>query len=98
MAYLIQEKRQKARKDYNCDASLFISGGYEQNLRDLTGVGLNFSEWRCLINARNKEYKIKKGEQYLNQTIKDDSGDLRTFRCIEGVHKICVKFDLYPDE
>ena len=79
-----------ARKDYDCDASIWIYSG------DITGEYYTFSELRQIVKAKRDGWKIKKGQKYIKQTLKD-GGELFTFRAREDMHKICVDNDIYRD-
>ena len=81
MADLIQELRPKARKDYICEASVWIN-----ELGDLRDYTFTFSEWRAVINARDNNFDIKKGDIYIRQCI-SDGGELRTFKAIPEIHE-----------
>lgn len=87
---IIHESRPKARKDYRCDACTFL---FEI---DPCELGLTFSEKREVVKARQKRYKILKGEIYVRQFNKD-GGDTWTFRAIPAIHDICIKHDLYAE-
>lgn len=94
MEQLIRERvTKRCRKDYYCEATewAFVGCG----LRDFNGMGLSISEWRALIEAKNSNGKISKGEPLLRQTLVDN-GELRTFVAKPEIHAICVKYNLYP--
>jgi hypothetical protein len=78
-----------ARKEYPCDASDWIL----QDMSNLNGE-LSFSEWRQVVKAKRKRWKIRPGERYVKQVNKTD-GELFTFRAIPEIHEICLKLDLY---
>ena len=85
---IIHESRPIARKNYHCDACNFL---FEF---DPCELGLTFAEKREVVKARQKRYKILKGERYIRQFNKD-GGDAWTFRAIPAIDKICQKYDLY---
>ena len=87
---IIHESRSKARKNYYCDACNFL---FES---DPCELGLTFTEAREVVKARQKRYKILKGEIYVRQFNKD-GGDTWTFRAIPAIDKICQKYDLYRE-
>lgn len=57
---------------------------------------MTFSELRKIVEARKTDFTIHKGEKYLCQVLVDGS-DKWTFRAIPEMHKICLKYDLYPE-
>jgi hypothetical protein len=85
---LISETRQKANKEYNCDACELVEG--------CNMVTFSLEEKRQIANAMKNNQKIQKGEMYIRQCVKD-SGGLYTFRAILEIHKICCKYELYVD-
>lgn len=88
---IIREHLRLARKEYECMASDWIIECGLKNLPPLT-----FAEWRQIIRARDDNWRIPKGSNYLVQVIKGD--DIFTFRARPEMHAICVKYELYPDE
>lgn len=92
MNELIKENKPKAQKDYNCDASAFLDGS---GLLRNSGY-FSFAEMREIAKAKKQNFKIKKGNYYINQRLKYD-GDLITFRAIPEIHNICIKHDLYRE-
>lgn len=77
-----------ARKDYDCDACNFI--------RDALGNGcrFTFSEMRAIVKAKHNNWKILKGESYINSAMLND-GDFYVFRSIPEIEQICQTYDLY---
>ena len=88
MVTVIHQQNPIARRDYDCDACVFISDDIPDNL--------TFGELRIIARARQNGWKIKKGERYLRQ-FNTDGADTWTFRSIPGIAAICQKYDLYPD-
>ena len=90
MITVLNESNPKAKKDYECDASEFIlENGKPDYFKSI-------NEYRDYINAKNNRFKIKKGEIYLKQVNVQD-GDFYVFRSIPSMHRICIKYDLYPE-
>lgn len=87
---IIHESQPVARKDYHCNACDFL---FEI---DPCELGLAFSEKREVVKARQKGYKILKGEKYIRQFNKD-GGNTWTFRAIPAIHDICVSHNLYAE-
>ena len=91
MSTLLKHTEPIARKNYSCDASHFIS-----NMGNLRGYTFTFSEWRAIINARDNNWQIEKGEKYIRQSIVD-FGDFYDFKAITKMHEICLKYGYYED-
>ena len=87
----IYESSPIARKEYSCNACDFIFA-----LDDLFYIGLTFAEKRSIVKAKQKKYKILKGEKYERQ-FNTDGIHAWTFRAIPEMHKICIKHDLYKE-
>lgn len=52
---------------------------------------MTFTERRKIIEARNNDFKIKKGDKYIRQTCKEE-GRVYTFIAIPEMHSICIKY------
>lgn len=78
-----------ARKDHECMACLFLRDGIRDG--DFT-----FSEYRSIVRARQDGWKIKKGQSYIEQFNRGDG--VYVFKARPDIHKICLKYDLYPEE
>jgi hypothetical protein len=87
MNTIIHESKQKARKNYPCDACNFL---FEMDNADT----LTFTEKRAVVKARSNK-NILKGQEYVRQFNCDDSGNAWTFRAIPEIHEICMKLKLY---
>lgn len=86
----LSESSPIARKEHECHASLFITeGGRPDYFNCIT-------DYRTYIKARNNRFKILEGQKYIRQNNVSD-GDFYVFKAIPEMHKICVKYDLYPD-
>jgi len=84
----IKTERVKASRDYECEACIWIDSDCIENW------GLNFSEYRSYIKARNTGFKIKKGQTY-NRTKHKWDGEFYTFRAIPEIDAICQRLDVY---
>ena len=82
----------KARKDHDCMASVFLN---EQNWSP-SDLSMGITEAKDWVKARQNNYKIKKGEKYLNQTMAHER-KLYSFKAIPKIHNICLKYDLYDE-
>lgn len=88
MPELISESFPRARKDYICQACEVI--------RDFLGdEEFSFSECKEIVKARRNNWKIKKGERYFRQVLKD--GSIYTWRAIPEIDQICRDHDLYEE-
>jgi hypothetical protein len=92
MCTLIAEQMVKSsRKDYQCQAAYWL---HECGLNNLPKM--NFSEYREIIKAKRQSWKVLKGQSYTKQFIVD-GGQSWTFRAIPELHKICLKYEIYPE-
>lgn len=84
-----------AMKDYHCDACEYMLdfGSFNEFCQ---GSELTFAEKRSLVRAKQKKYKIYKGDSYLRQFLNQD-GDSYEFKAIAEIHEICVKYKIYQD-
>lgn len=80
-----------ARKDYDCQAVDWIDNTIGFNKEEFTP-----EEWEKIELARNKGFKILKGEKYLKVSGKYD-GEFSVFRAIPDLDEICKKYDLYHE-
>jgi hypothetical protein len=79
----------KARKDYWCDACIWIDETLCNFIDDLT-----FTEKRHLVVARRQKGRIIKGQIYIKTKGKWD-GEFSVFRAIPEVNRICHAHDVY---
>jgi hypothetical protein len=89
MIEVIRNSEPTARKEYSCDACTFLF-----ELDDPCELGLTYREKREVVKAKQKNYKILKGEKYIRQFNKMD-GHTYDFKAIPSIHKICLKYNLY---
>ena len=89
---IIFETTRKARKEYDCNASLILSLFIQEQRTDL---GFSFGDLRQIINAKNEGCKILKGQLYRYYVIKED-GELSVCRERHEIAEICTKYDLWP--
>lgn len=89
MCIVLKQTKQKARKAFSCDACYWI--------RECGNWGwLTFSELRIVAKAKQREWKIHPGDEYIYQFLVDGS-DRWSFRAIPEIHDICIRHDLYPE-
>lgn len=87
MSTLLTEHLRTARKEHECMACLWLE--YLDDLYDLT-----FAEKRAIVLAKQNNWRIKPGQQYLDQRIANEDG-VYTFKAIPAIDQICQKYDLY---
>lgn len=90
MAQILSERKPIARKEYYCDASVWVNEFYENGL-------FSYSDLRKIVKMRQRNWKIQKGEKYLYQA-NVVWGDFFVFRANLEMHEICLKYDLYPED
>lgn len=90
MELIGEETKPVARKDYDCDACPWIFNG------DIGPDYYTADELLIIDAALADKGKIKKGQQYVRQTLKDGR-DLITYRARIDMHDICLKYDIYQD-
>ena len=90
MITVLKETNPVARNDYYCMASLFIRDCGRPDYFDC------IKDYRDYIKAKENGFKIKKGDKYLYQA-NVAYGDFYTFKAIPDMHRICLKYDLYPE-
>ena len=91
MIEVISETTPKARKEYDCEACDWF-GETAINSQGEFSV----SELRIIALAKRHKGKIQKGDKYLKQVNKYE-GSVYTFRAIPEMHKLCLKYGLYPE-
>lgn len=91
MPELLSQTEPIARKDHNCMAWKWMNG-----MCDFDRGVFTFSELRAIAKAKANKGKIRKGEKYIRQSLKD-SGTIYTFKAIPELHKICLKYEVYQD-
>lgn len=90
MVTVIRNEIRTARKRYECMASLFLR-------ECLDDVKLTFGELRAVVLARREGWKICPGMKYTYQ-FNECTGETYSFRARTDIHRICLKYDLYPEE
>lgn len=95
MVEIIKETFPVARKQY-------VNEGYEWiiNLNDVSHLKPkpSFAELRLMVSIirKHKFKKIEKGEKYIKQVNKYD-GDVYIYWSNIECHKLCCKYDLFPE-
>lgn len=92
MIQVLSETKRKAIKDHYCNAGLFIRDELHWIRKD---IKMTFSEWRAIANLKSNNWKIIKGQQYTDSRLKYD--DVYTFKSLDSIHNICIKYELYPE-
>lgn len=95
MVEILSQQNPTARKDYYCDAWVFLEqyGSLRQIINELN---ITFAEKRVIIKTWKDGRKIRKGTKYTKQNNKM-SGDVYTFRAIPEIHEVCIKNEMYYD-
>lgn len=88
MIEILSESTPTARKEHECMACEFILNN------SINGEGFTRPELRALSRARKNKWRIVKGQKYVKQNNKIGS-DLYTFKAIQEIHDICVKYEFY---
>jgi len=92
---IINEKIRTARKEYECNACIWLNEHLDGNGR--TGTGFLFSELRQIIQAKRDGWKILKGQSYRHYTCKYE-GELYPTRERPEITAILTKYQLWPEE
>jgi len=80
---------QIARKDYECDACVWVNNSLCDFIDELS-----FTEKRELVKARRQKCKILKGDAY-SKTKGMWEGEFSVFRAIPTINQICHDHDIY---
>lgn len=89
MIETLSETNPKARKDHYCMACEWL-------LNEGEWYRFSFAEKRKIVKAKRNQWKIKKGETYINQRNIFD-GSIYTYKAITAIHDICIKHDIFAD-
>lgn len=90
MGNIISIEKRKARKEYVCNACLFL---YQSDYRE---IKMTFAEYRAIVRAKWNDWKIVPGQIY--ERVSDVyEGEIGQFCQIPEINAICIKYDLYPD-
>lgn len=83
-----------ARKERHCDATNWL---WESGLAQGLKTPFTFSELRLIVLAKRDNSKIKIGQPYIKQiSIQED--EFCIFSAREEMHKLCLKYHIYPCE
>lgn len=93
MPTLIKESYPIAKKEYRCIACSFLMKAWE---KDDVAENCTEEEIESVKAAIRDEYKIKPGQKYLYQFIRDCE-DVFSFRGRIDIDEICRKYNLYPE-
>lgn len=89
---MFRESKHIARKEYTCNASEWIDNG--EVLKNLCDYDFTFAELRQMVKARNNDWCILPGQEYIKQIGKHE-GCFYVWRAIPAIHAICLKHDIY---
>lgn len=97
MSRTISTSEPIARKNYGCDACIWIS---EEGLhRDEYFMKyLTFAEKRAIAKAHLNGWRVMKGEKHLQATIVSCEGKLVSWRAIPEIHQLCKDHEIYEYE
>lgn len=96
MIICLAETKQKARKEYFCNACENIL--YGDSFENLIESGsLTEVEKQALLKAKENGYKIQKGEVYLRWACIND-GTISTCRAIPAIADICTRLELWAED
>lgn len=93
MKKLIHEHFPVSRKEHHCMASDWLCNDLSFYWDEML-----FHEKRSLIRAKNNNFKIKPGQVYVKQFIKNSDDVVFTFKAIPELHQICVRLDIYDQD
>lgn len=88
----------KARKDYEDSCRWFIMDCLSDLRKGEFHVKnkMTFKGWRLIAESIRDGWVIRKGSLHEHSVNKMD-GAIYSFRNKPGLHKLCCKFDLYPE-
>lgn len=90
---VLRECKPIARKEYTCDACLWLTSDYWWRLEK----GLfTFNELKEIVKAKQSNWNIQKGQRYRKLIIKD-GGEFYVFKAIPAIDDICQKYDFYEE-
>ena len=91
---VISESTPVARKNYGCDASIWISEFPEA----VTDSEMSFNDLRTIVKMRQNGWRIMKGEKHKQQSVISCDGDLISLRASIPILNILYKYDLMPED
>lgn len=91
---VISESTPIARKNYGCDASIWINE-YPEVVDD---AEINFTDRRTIAKMRKNGWRIMKGEKHKQQTVISCDGDMISLRASIPILNILYKYDLMPED
>lgn len=84
----------KARKRYQCNASLYLRDALDD---PLWRIPFTCQELRAIVRARRNNWEIVPGQRYYRQ-FGTYAGSTYTVCCIPEIDAICSKYGIYPDD
>lgn len=94
--FLSERTVKHARKEYYCSGCESIQS--YTDFKDLArNVPMTFSEKRSLVEVKNRNYRIRKGDSHIRQTIVFD-GELYCNKIIPEIHELAIKYKLYGED
>ncbi len=89
----IHNKEVTARKNH----PEMMSEWFQRDARELTGIGLSFSEWRAIARLKANGWQILKGQRCRVFVGIDCDGDIYRGYYLEEINDIVSKYDLAED-
>jgi len=89
---IIRTSTPVARKNYGCDASVWISE-YPEVIDDMS-----FADKRIVARMHINGWRIMKGEKHKQQTVISCDNKILSLRASIPILKLCYKYDLMPDD
>lgn len=90
----IHNKEVTARKNHN----EMMSEWFRNDLQELNGIGLSFSEWRAIARLKANNWEIEKGQRCRVFVGVDCDGDIYRGYYLEEINDIVHKHELHSDD
>ena len=93
----ISSSKPVARKNYGCDASVWLVEGLI-SYGEISSYNFTFSELRAIVKARKNGWRILKGEKHSQASIVSCDNEILSWRAITEIHDICLRHELYEHD
>lgn len=71
-----------------------MSEWFQNDLQELNGIGITFSEWRAIAKLKANNWKIKKGQRCISFEGIDCDGKRYRMHYLKEIQKIVNKYNL----